>query len=345
MGIANIPAVSDLYSRIAIVTTTSTWTHPDGVSATNPKPVRAIIIGGGGGGGSGSATGTTTNGVNGGGGGGGSGVVAVFNGHVTAGVSITIGAGGSGGAGVVSTSATTTAGNSGTSGGNTSFGNITAYGGQGGQGAPASSNTVIGGGSGGSAGGGSHSDPSADKVSPGASYGWHTGSNAISSFLDKNYPLINVWSSSQSDNPPAYSRIGDAPRSNTQTSSGRLVSWGQLTHITYATTDSVTMHHTDFAGIGALIPGGGGSGGACTTIAVNSGTTAGVGIFGSGGTGSNVARTTDSANVTSSAGGAGTGYGGGGGGSGAAQVRNAIAATATTGAGGAGAAGAVIIYY
>ena len=169
-----VPAASSLYSRVAIITSSQTWTHPDSPSVSNPKPVKAIVIGGGGGGGSGMACGSNNESNRAtGGGGGGSGCVALFDGYVTAGVSITIGSGGSGGAGVSSSTNNLTSGVSGTSGGNTSFGNVTALAGRYGAGPNNSSQLNHGlGGSGGSGGGMARQGSNG---SAGGAFGWFGG--------------------------------------------------------------------------------------------------------------------------------------------------------------------------
>lgn len=142
--------------RVAAITTTSTWTHPDGASVSNPKKIIILAMGGGGGGGAGT-------GNFGGGGGGGAGIVRKQTLVITAPISITIGAGG----------------NSSVSGGDTIVGSFSAPGGGAG-GSPAAPGSLglgayniaagpaYGGGSGGSQGGDSRSAPAANNAS---SYG------------------------------------------------------------------------------------------------------------------------------------------------------------------------------
>ena len=100
MGISTIGQTSSgLYSRVAIVTSSSTWTHPDGYSS--PRPVKIIAVGGGQGGQGGAAKLATTyalTNVN-GGTGGDANTVILTEGWMTSNLSITIGAGSSGGSG------------------------------------------------------------------------------------------------------------------------------------------------------------------------------------------------------------------------------------------------------
>lgn len=59
MGVNTLPAVQE-YSRLATITTSQTWVHPDNPSATNPKKIKVVIVGGGAGG----ASGCSSNNVN-----------------------------------------------------------------------------------------------------------------------------------------------------------------------------------------------------------------------------------------------------------------------------------------
>jgi len=146
MAIEQFPAPAGL-TRLAVISSSQTWTHPDGASSTSPKPVFVIAVGGGGGGGSGASQGqfdssSYLNNVIGGGGGGGAGNIEAFENLVYAPVTVTIGAGGSGGTGI-GNGGSQGPGNPGSNGGNTSFGTdaidsqvripILALGGQGGQ--------------------------------------------------------------------------------------------------------------------------------------------------------------------------------------------------------------------
>ena len=76
MGISTLGATASggQFTRAEILTTSGTWTHPDGASAQNPKPIYVVLTGGGGGGGyygGGGASGVPTSHHGGGGGSGG----------------------------------------------------------------------------------------------------------------------------------------------------------------------------------------------------------------------------------------------------------------------------------
>jgi hypothetical protein len=102
MAITQFPAPNGALTRRDVITSSTTWTHPDGASASNPKPVYVIAVGGGGGGGGGvgSNNGLLQTNVFRGGSGGGAGFVYSAENLVKAPVSITIGAGGTGRAGI-----------------------------------------------------------------------------------------------------------------------------------------------------------------------------------------------------------------------------------------------------
>lgn len=93
--------------REAVLTSSQTWTHPDGASAEDPKEIFVIARSGGGGGGSGVAirvTGSDQPAVRGtAGGGGGAGAVIAQKLFVTQNVSVTVGSGGAGGSAVTTT--------------------------------------------------------------------------------------------------------------------------------------------------------------------------------------------------------------------------------------------------
>jgi len=126
MGISQFPipaAASGGLNRYEEITTTGTWTHPDGASPTNPKNVVVLLSSGGGGGGSGGvAVGNSDNVAASGGGGGSPGIVCFYNLLVTGDLDIIIGAGGNGGAALSITrnTAGVFTGNPGASGGLTS---------------------------------------------------------------------------------------------------------------------------------------------------------------------------------------------------------------------------------
>jgi hypothetical protein len=142
MAITQFPAPNGALTRREVITSSTTWTHPDGASASNPKPVYVIAVGGGGGGGGGFST-TTNPGASlvwWGGSGGGAGFISTSENLVKAPVSITIGAGGTGGQG--SPNSPYTPFGKASSGGSTSFGGtvagsqvnlpVSAFGGEGG---------------------------------------------------------------------------------------------------------------------------------------------------------------------------------------------------------------------
>jgi hypothetical protein len=136
MGISVFPIPSaggGQFSRYQQLTTSGTWTHPDGYA--EPRLVKVLMYGGGGGGGGGSAsanqgtssTRTHTSGI-----GGGSGFVVYQEFLVSANTTYTIGAGGVGSAGSTTSGAVIWTASGGT-GGSTTFGPLTATGGSGGR--------------------------------------------------------------------------------------------------------------------------------------------------------------------------------------------------------------------
>ena len=99
-------ASAPLFNRVAVITSSGTWTHPDGASSTAPKQILAIAIGAGGGGGSGgpSRNGSITDSRALGGGGGGAGFLSAAYVPLSGNATITIGSGGTGGAAVTNSS-------------------------------------------------------------------------------------------------------------------------------------------------------------------------------------------------------------------------------------------------
>lgn len=97
MGITQIPTPQQIGTRVALITSTSTWVHPDGYA--QPRPVKLVVFNGGGGGTGGVVR--VTPGANAQvgspGRGGGSGLVTESQVMVTSNLSITIGAGGAAG--------------------------------------------------------------------------------------------------------------------------------------------------------------------------------------------------------------------------------------------------------
>lgn len=135
-----VPAQASGLTRRDQITSTGTWTHPDGASNQNPKRAVVIALGAGGGGASGGNAIDNVNVVSSSGGSGGSAGAATWSEFLVTGtLTITIGSGGTGGAAKVLSGEPdrTNNGNAGNIGGNTTvvdasgFG-IIAYGGPGG---------------------------------------------------------------------------------------------------------------------------------------------------------------------------------------------------------------------
>ena len=176
------------FTRLATISTSTTWDHPDGYS--QPRPIRVLCVGGGGGGASGAVSNQTTGTARVGGGGGGSSLVLFADLFISSQATITIGAGGTGGALATITGTGNTNGNAGGNPGDTTFSTSTNY--------LKSMNAEIinalgnlgagtngAGGSGGSAGGTSPSGSTPAANYPGASFGY---SYSISSLP---YSLFN----------------------------------------------------------------------------------------------------------------------------------------------------------
>lgn len=126
MGSTIIPDTPIPMTRMAVVTTSSTWTHPDGYGS--PRMVQIIACGGGSGARNGGASIRTTAGQTSGGTGGASGYLQAIQFPMTADATIVIGSGGTGGASAVASGATTSATiNYGTAGGNTTVTSGTFY--------------------------------------------------------------------------------------------------------------------------------------------------------------------------------------------------------------------------
>jgi hypothetical protein len=340
MGISIVgSSAAALFTRAEILTSSGTWTHPDGASAGSPKTIYVIVSGGGCGGagaGAGNPGSTSTAAMSGYAGGGSSGTVNENFMIVTGSVNYTIGAGGAGGAGGVNTSnGGTTSGNPGNPGGTTNFNGLAAIGGgiatiygaraattldpyiatSGSNGGWA--NPSLGGSIGGSASGQNHvtgtsgaQSPRTNSTPPGNGFSIQTTESGYTMYYSGQANYFNGW---------AVSQIGGqyAPR-----------------------------HYYPFSKRTALVAGGGGqsawgqtSTSSYTNTSVGSGAN---GYLGKGGDGGNQVFAT-SGPVTGGVGAAGAGYGSGGGGGGPALGIGS--ATCTGGAGGAGANGVVIILY
>lgn len=136
MSVSQIPAPNlSAFSRVVTFTSSGTFVHPDGASATNPRTVLVVVCGAGGGGGSGASAVRNAGYVYWTGGSGGS-PGRLLVGYAicdAASMAVTVGASGVGGtAAVTSGLNVNTNGVAGGSGGSSSFGNILALGGPGG---------------------------------------------------------------------------------------------------------------------------------------------------------------------------------------------------------------------
>jgi len=101
-------------TRVATITSSTTWTHPDGASASNPKRVYVVALGAGGGGGGGRGYFQPSTEVYTGGAGGGAGFISGTENLIFAPITITIGSGGTGGGGGSRSSEASTGNNGGT---------------------------------------------------------------------------------------------------------------------------------------------------------------------------------------------------------------------------------------
>ena len=314
MAITQFPAPAGL-TRLAVISSSGTWTHPDGASSGSPKPVFVVAIGGGGGGAGGSALHQAVNNVNArcaGGAGGASGFIAAMHTTVLNSVSVTIGSGGTGGAAVNSGGNLGYVGNDGNKGGDTSFGTNTMD----------SQVTVpilaLGGGSGKRGYIGGHSSIP-EKALPNSIGGWGSsrgGAGIASAIYD--------FQSGQS--------MGFGHQSG-QSAGGHLAVF------------------PTFASGGG---GGGGGANLYNSVDLTSngsayyatpGASGGRGFLGTGGAGGGGSTLNGTVSPTGGTGGNGTGVGAGGGGGGGASNFPSNSTTATSGAGGSGSAGAVYIYY
>jgi hypothetical protein len=333
MGIATFPPASSAsgFSRSALITSSGTWTHPDGASGSSPKPIMIQMTGGGGGGSSGVATANISTGAYGiaGGGGGSSGLVVETYAVCTGTLTLTVGAGGNGGS---ARTTTTTTGNSnaGNDGGITQitfplpFRTLIASGGKGHEGnyAQGSGNIITTGMSGGTA------SPST------LSFAANTGSGVVG---------LNGLSAGASD--------GAQNASNSQSGNTNFFGQGNLGEQSVSVANATTAISLAISGLNyvkqsSLPAGSGAEGGHNQNSASNytrAGGTGGFGVFGPGGNGGTSSHVTSGTTAAATAGSTPTGYGGGGGGGGAASNRSA--GTTVSGAGGAGAPGAIIIYY
>jgi hypothetical protein len=332
MGIATFPPASSAsgFSRSALITSSGTWTHPDGASNSSPKPIMIQMTGGGGGGSSGVSTANISSSAYGiaGGGGGSSGLVVETYAVCTGTLTLTVGAGGSGG-NAISTTTTSGSSNAGNNGGATQitfplpFRTLIASGGRGHEGnySQGSGTIITSGISGGTA------SPS------GRSFSANTGSGVVG---------LDGLSAGASD--------GAQNASNTQNGNTNFFGQGNLGEQSVTVANATTAISLAISGLNyvkqsSLPAGSGAEGGHNQNSASNytrAGGTGGFGVFGSGGNGGASAHVT-TGTCTATAGSTPTGYGGGGGGGGAASNRSA--STTISGAGGAGAPGAIIIYY
>ena len=340
MPISSIGASTpSLLSRVAILTSSGTWTHPDGASAGSPKTVYVILSGGGAGGAGGSTANpgaTSTAAGSGLAGGGASGCVNEGFISVTGAVSYTIGAGGAGGTGGTnSTSGSTSTGNNGSAGGSTIFSGLTAIGG--------GLSNGYGFGPAGAVTG------NVATTSFGAPY-WSLGGSigGASQYVTHNGGTGGAQSPSTNSKPPDN---GFQTSYYFSAFSMNVYIYGQANYANGMSYNQVGLQfggysYYPFPGRSALVAGGGGESAwgqtSASTYTNTQGATGGSGSLGTGGTGGNQLYKTSGA-VTGGVGGTGTGYGsGGGGGGGAIAIANALS---TGGAGGAGSPGVVIVLY
>jgi hypothetical protein len=335
MGIATFPPASSAsgFSRSALITSSGTWTHPDGASGSSPKPIMIQMSGGGGGGASGCAVAniSTGNYFNHGGGGGSSGVVLETYAITTGTLTITIGSGGSGG-GSTNTTSTSYNSTSGSPGGTTTiafpspFGTLRARGGIGGYGGYAqSSGTVY---TSGFCGGTASPQGTELQASTGAGV---VGANGMSDGASAHAYARGGSYQGRSN----FAGQGDAAQSMTLAGTSTLQ-------------EPVDENGNlfEFVKLSSLPAGSGAEGGHTQnngSTRTPAGGTGGYGTFGRGGNGGAGRHVTSGASTATAGSAPVSGYGGGGGGGGAASTRTAN--TASSGAGGNGASGAVIIYY
>jgi hypothetical protein len=320
MGLSVFPPTSMAgLGRVQYLTSSQTWTHPDGASPSNPKPIYILMTGGGGGGGAGvgGSNVSTTSYFCAGGQGGGSGFGLEQYYFVTGSVSVTIGAAGSANGG---------------GGGTTSFGSFSTPGGSGGSNGSLYTSTtdlyaVLGGSAGACLGRffPSNSGTEGYQLVPGGSHGGPSISN--------NSPNGNQYSGGiiyEGQNAFGQSTPG-----------GSMATWNSTNpnqQLLPKNNMPINIKPSSF------VAGGGGMGGSGTNPFSNYTATAssgGFGFFGTGGSGGNGSFLT-SGTATGSAGTAATGYGAGGGGGGAGVTKSG---TGTGGSGSAGTQGVVIVYY
>lgn len=342
MGISVVGGLSASggFSRAEILTSSGTWTHPDGASVSSPKSVYVIVCGGGSGGAGGSRanpSGTSTAAMSGIAGGGASGTVNEGFMTVTGSITYTIGAGGTGGTGATgNTSDSYSGGNSGNPGGTTRFGGMTAVGGGlntifGNKSSNSTSGYIAAGGSNGGA-----PFPALGGSMGGAPLGTNhtTGTSGARSMGQYGTPVSNGFNIIGAQYSLYNTNLfGQANPYGVWSSSSLGVQWAG-------------QGYYPFTGTTALAAGGGGAGAwgqtstsTYTNTNVGSGAT---GYFGVGGNGGNQLFAT-SGSVTGGVGQTGTGYGSGGGGGGSALAISTN--TSTGGAGGAGAAGVILVIY
>lgn len=310
MAVSSLVAASTVqpFSRMATVSTSTTWDHPDGWGTG--KLIRVVCIGGGAGGGSGVAHigNASTNCYA--GGGGSSGTVVVGEYVVSSTATITIGAGGAGGAAVTLSGATgSTSGNTGATGGDTTFSATGIY--------LTTINTTM-----------------SSQYPP-------FGGNGTTS--TESFGGTGMSGGAQGrNNVTGYaggSHGASAPGANAS-----IYGWGAMTS-TYDVTPpfSGLAQYAMYASGGG--GGGGGRNGASAGSAGTGGKGAFGNNGGAGGASAYSSSANGSAIAT--AGSVGTGYGSGGGGGGVSSVVNATitSAISTSGKGGDGAPGVVYIFY
>lgn len=309
MAINQYPEIPSFYKRVQVFASSGTFVHPDGYNSN--QPVYVIVMGGGGGGASGASKASVPAAFVATSAGGASGTVSSSLLHITADVSVTVGAGGTGGAAAVDTGN----GNPGVSGGSSSFGNYLLTGGGGGSSRYLTSGLqFLSGASGGT--GANNQVISANTAAAVA------GKNGLSFGASSIY-----WNSSAQ-------MIGKGQNGY------EILAYGATSaQIAMATQGPLNPFSLYCSGSGA--EGGWTYGNVSAQTAA--GGTGGIGYYGNGGNGGACFHTIGTTAATGVAGTNGSGYGAGGGGGGAATATGA--AVVTSGKGGNGSAGLVVVFY
>jgi len=311
MSINQIPAPQALYTRMALVTSTGTWSHPDGYGS--PRPVKVLVYNGGFGGFAGRAQIFSALGSAGSnnGGGGSSGYVFEQDGFITSDLSITVGAGGSGQSNITATT--------------TSVAGVPTA-------VPGIPGTTI-------------------VTGTGMNINISTTSVHQLVYSNLNMVSSNILRGVSGGGAGDRSAFTTALIGGSNGFGGQREDGQETNTTRQGTSILPSSNNTAFGFMDALIKysNGGGGGGGCFTTAGSAGvgSRGGAGALGlsSGGTGG-AAAVGIGADATANAGGTGGAFGGGGGGGGGAfVVTTNISRTVTSGAGGDGGAGGVVIFF